>query len=539
MPSSSSSKAEASSSSRKKSSGNNGKSSGSGGGQLTANEKRIYQGALNEPDHILTNEALQINYADIRVEDQLAAVNSLLMKSLFTVQKTNHGIQYQALSKGEASTLGSLDSDEAMIFSQIRDAGNEGIWTKQLKSRTNLHQTIMTRCLKALDGKALIKAVKSVKFPTRKIYMLYGLTPSIELTGGPWHTDHDFDAEYVTNMSIFIHRYIISKSWPKGQEGLFLASHTPSLPTASSIQSYIEETGTSITPLTVENVQDLLDVLIYDDKIEKVPCFPIGKVSTRKQDREYVPKRKKKGRRSRSESDSGSGSEEESKSDSGTESDESSSESDSGEEKRSRKRKRSKHQSRSASRDSKRHRSRSSSKHRKTKSGSLHKNSISAKSILLSDESEDEDVDEEEEEEENFANASIRATTQVFVYRAIRPFFVQSGYTEIPCCHCPVFSFCEPGGPVNAESCVYMKDWIYRCKASDVDGGEGESNGARQHIGDIEDVMSQSFTNGHGSIAAGEEVEDEDASLAHVSEQLPTLGIDEQDYDSFEGEEEV
>ena len=70
-----------------------------------------------------------------------------------------------------------------MILSYIQGAGNEGehldcilcvenvrgltwrqgIWTKHLKAKTELHQTVIDRCLKSLSQKQLIKSVKSVK----------------------------------------------------------------------------------------------------------------------------------------------------------------------------------------------------------------------------------------------------------------------------------------------------------------------------------------------------------------------------------------
>jgi hypothetical protein len=39
----------------------------------------------------------------------------------------------------------------------------QGIWTKHLKAKTELHQTVIDRCLKSLVQKQLIKAVKNVK----------------------------------------------------------------------------------------------------------------------------------------------------------------------------------------------------------------------------------------------------------------------------------------------------------------------------------------------------------------------------------------
>jgi DNA-directed RNA polymerase III subunit RPC6 len=73
-----------------------------------------------------------------------------------------------------------MGGEENMVLSQIQAAGNEGgkhllfslsacvhfspgIWTKHLKAKTELHQTVITRCLKSLESKQLIKAIKSVK----------------------------------------------------------------------------------------------------------------------------------------------------------------------------------------------------------------------------------------------------------------------------------------------------------------------------------------------------------------------------------------
>jgi DNA-directed RNA polymerase III subunit RPC6 len=41
--------------------------------------------------------------------------------------------------------------------------------------------------LKALEQRKLVKAVKSVANGNRKVYMLFELEPSREITGGAWH----------------------------------------------------------------------------------------------------------------------------------------------------------------------------------------------------------------------------------------------------------------------------------------------------------------------------------------------------------------
>jgi hypothetical protein len=49
--------------------------------------------------------------------------------------------------------------------------------------RTNLAQPQVTKIIKVLENRALIKSVKSVNNPSRKLYMLSELEPSREITG--------------------------------------------------------------------------------------------------------------------------------------------------------------------------------------------------------------------------------------------------------------------------------------------------------------------------------------------------------------------
>ena len=44
----------------------------------------------------------------------------------------------------------------------------------------------VTRILKTLEGRGLVKNVKSVQHANRKVYMLSELEPASEITGGAW-----------------------------------------------------------------------------------------------------------------------------------------------------------------------------------------------------------------------------------------------------------------------------------------------------------------------------------------------------------------
>ena len=68
-----------------------------------------------------------------------------------------------------------------------------------------------------------------------------------------------------------------------------------------------------------------------------------------------------------------------------------------------------------------------------------------------------------------------RHPSTVTTYRAVKrppipphPLYPGAGnaYTEAPCGRCPVFNLCEEEGPVSASTCVYFKDWLEKSSAS-------------------------------------------------------------------------
>lgn len=46
------------------------------------------------------------------------------------------------------------------------------------------------------------------------------------------------------------------------------------------------------------------------------------------------------------------------------------------------------------------------------------------------------------------------------VYRAVRQERVVLGWSEAPCGRCPVFDFCQEGGPVGPSGCEYYGEWL-------------------------------------------------------------------------------
>lgn len=168
-----------------------------------------------------------------------------------------------------------LEGDEKIVYQCIKAADNKGIWTRDLKARTNLHQTIITKTLRALESKKLIKAVKSVKNSTRKVFMLAHLEPSVDLTGGPWFSENELDSEFIDEMCKICYRYIASRSLPRSPNAI-LASTTMQYPSLEHVMTFIAESRVTTASLSSDDVSMLLNRLIYDNLIQKV----VGQLSS-------------------------------------------------------------------------------------------------------------------------------------------------------------------------------------------------------------------------------------------------------------------
>ncbi|KAL9600815.1 MAG: hypothetical protein Q9219_002953 [cf. Caloplaca sp. 3 TL-2023] len=143
----------------------------------------------------------------------LQCTKKLTQEGLFKLFSRDGRAVWRVVKKEDAQKYKSLTADEALVYSLIESSGREGIWSRILRSKSGLHMTVMTRCLKTLEGKSYIKQIKTVKFPNRKTYMLAGLQPSEDVTGGPFYTDGVLDDEFVHQMARWTERYIVGRSW--------------------------------------------------------------------------------------------------------------------------------------------------------------------------------------------------------------------------------------------------------------------------------------------------------------------------------------
>lgn len=118
------------------------------------------------------------------------------------------------------------------------------------------------------------------------MYMLAGLQPSEEVTGGAWFTDGVLDADFIRGLGGWVEHWVSARSWhdptaadrkkklknhegPKPGEPYYLpyvASHR-GYPTVSDITNAINNSG--LTPVTMgeASIAQLLEMLCYDGKL--------------------------------------------------------------------------------------------------------------------------------------------------------------------------------------------------------------------------------------------------------------------------------
>lgn len=219
---------------------------------LRQEEERVLESCRRHPNGM---EASDISRElGLSLEAVVEAINLLARIKRLSMHRLGDKVLYKEVAAEEAAKFKGLTTEELMVYQHIKTAGNMGIWTKDLRIRTNLAQPQVTKFLKALEARRLIKGVKNVNNPSRKVYMLQELEPSRELTGGAWYTENQFDHEFIEVLRTAAYRFI-------EQEGDT---------TIPRITQYIKTTGLSKVDLRDEEIRQIVRTLVYDNRVSEV-----------------------------------------------------------------------------------------------------------------------------------------------------------------------------------------------------------------------------------------------------------------------------
>ncbi|OMJ09944.1 putative DNA-directed RNA polymerase III subunit rpc6 [Smittium culicis] len=119
--------------------------------------------------------------------------------------------------------------------------------------------------------------------------MLIDIKPSVEISGGPWFTDQELDTDFIEQLSSQCYRYIYSKSVNKLNPTAIYSASYLGYPTAVQVRKFIVDNKVSTVDLGIEDIKSLLDVLVYDGKVERIlPMGIIAGITPGNNDVEYV-----------------------------------------------------------------------------------------------------------------------------------------------------------------------------------------------------------------------------------------------------------
>lgn len=168
---------------------------------------RIVDLARSKPKGI-SDKDISSEMPELQPADKVAIMNNLLRKGMFSLFQQGETLLYKLNDLSKASTVKGDGNEEKMVFKIIEEAGNKGIWMREIRFRSNINATQLNKILKSLENKKYVKAVKSVAASKKKVYMLYNLVPDISVTGGAWYQDQDFEVEFVDVLNQQCYRYL-------------------------------------------------------------------------------------------------------------------------------------------------------------------------------------------------------------------------------------------------------------------------------------------------------------------------------------------
>lgn len=270
--------------------------------------KEADEGEGAHSDIFNQSDLLNMNIAS-DVNDLMLICQKLMSKNLFQVLTMDNQVCYRCRNRSDAQKMSLMSEKEYMVYTTIEASTTSGIWTKTLAARTNLHQSVLTKALKYLEGKGYVKQIKSVKYPKRKIYMLKELEPAEEVAGGPWFSDGELDVDFIASIAGLVENHVRKLSWrdgpklvvhkkrdadgdefdeleidytrdprfyhpamsDKGRAMIPYSAGYKGFPTASEILNWIDAEGfIQNKDITITDINMLLDVLVYDGKIERI-----------------------------------------------------------------------------------------------------------------------------------------------------------------------------------------------------------------------------------------------------------------------------
>ena len=161
-------------------------------------------------EHLLKPDIIPNKDLSILVQSCQYLVDQHLFK---THEIKGGGIGWKVVAIESAELFKDLSRDEKAVYNIIDSSGTDGVWTRAIKSQINLHKDVADKVFKSLKSKGIIEQMKDVNHPGRLMYIKKGLKPKEEKTGGPWYTDGELDYAMIEMVAKVVEKLVGDKSW--------------------------------------------------------------------------------------------------------------------------------------------------------------------------------------------------------------------------------------------------------------------------------------------------------------------------------------
>eukprot|EP00667_Euglena_gracilis_P017642 EG_transcript_18611 len=186
--------------------------------------------------------------------DISAAITALHRGQRIVIARDGNTSVIKATSQA-TQKLDSLGENERLVYDLLEEAGNKGMYLRDIGLRTKLPAAAVRKSISILCSRNVVKELKGVASKTQKLFMLYDLEPSVQVTGGTWYTEAgEYDIGFIKILQHQCYKRIREKRYCS----------------TKSLVDWVASSEISNVPLYEQDVQEILNTLLYDGLIEEV-----------------------------------------------------------------------------------------------------------------------------------------------------------------------------------------------------------------------------------------------------------------------------
>lgn len=165
----------------------------------------------------LSRHAEAVEQQSLREQLQLSldqfknALRELMEDNRVTMSRTSSGIVIGLSSRG-------LSENFALVLEEVRRSGRSGVDQASLTAALRLSKSEVTKALNSLVAQKYVKECRSFTNRAKKMYLLFGLEPSAQVTGGCFYWGEELDVNFLDSLRCLLVSFLYQRKRATLQE---------------------------------------------------------------------------------------------------------------------------------------------------------------------------------------------------------------------------------------------------------------------------------------------------------------------------------